>query len=231
MDPQLSWPERHPYLLLGGCLILLLALILGLVFGLKKSGPTCPELRSSLIIVQKNETLSVGTHKIDRTGYDLRVFAPLTVVAAGPTGHTETHVFSEPCGETSLVLKAEHNYDTLILSLPTTTNKCPGFASTAIITSSVDSTQKTLGLGEHPISRTDYVLKVFAPLTVVATGPTGHTETRVFIENYETPCGEIRFELDEEHTYDKLTLSIPNTSNKGLAFIEDTTGRERLTPE
>jgi hypothetical protein len=79
---------------------------------------------------------------------------------------------------------------------------CEGLISKALVGENV---QRVLGVGQHLIARTDYTMKIYPPLRVVASGPTGDRQETVY-EAGEQACTFQRLLLDREKTYDTLTL-------------------------
>jgi len=83
----------------------------------EKANPNCT--RSVAIIPNKNLTLQVGTHSIDKDSYNINIYPPLHVVATGPGNARQemNYPSSEACPTmTMLVLDKDKTYDTLILS-------------------------------------------------------------------------------------------------------------------
>jgi hypothetical protein len=83
----------------------------------EKANPNCT--RSVAIIPNKNLTLQVGTHSIDKDSYNINIYPPLHVVATGPGNARQemNYPSSEACPTmTKLILDKDKTYDTLILS-------------------------------------------------------------------------------------------------------------------
>ena len=83
----------------------------------EKANPNCT--RSVAIIPNKNLTLQVGTHSIDKDSYNINIYPPLHVVATGPGNARQemNYPSSVACPTmTMLVLDKDKTYDTLILS-------------------------------------------------------------------------------------------------------------------
>ena len=86
-----------------------------------KISDNCPH--SIAVIPNKNLTLEVGTHPIDKDSYLINVYPPLHVVATGPGGERDERNYpaTEACPSmVKLALDKEKNYDTLILTSDTT---------------------------------------------------------------------------------------------------------------
>jgi hypothetical protein len=86
-----------------------------------KLNDNCP--RSLAFIPNKNLTLEVGTHPIDKDSYIMNIYPPLRVVATGPGGERDERNYpaTESCPTmVKLALDKEKMYDTLILTSDTT---------------------------------------------------------------------------------------------------------------
>ena len=86
-----------------------------------KLNDNCPH--SFAFIPNKNLTLQVGTHPIDKDSYIMDIYPPLHVVATGPGGERDERNYpaTEACPSmVKLALDKEKMYDTLILTLDTT---------------------------------------------------------------------------------------------------------------
>jgi hypothetical protein len=100
---------------------------------------------------------------------------------------------------------------------PVAPSMCGGLTSKAVVGENI---QRVLGVGQHPIGRTDYTMKIYPPLRVVATGPTGHRQEMTFVVSQQE-CTFERLVLDSEKTYDLLTLSAVTTPTN-LTKLADT---------
>ena len=77
---------------------------------------------SIAVIPNKNLTLEVGTHPIDKDSYIINIYPPLHVVATGPGGERDERNYptTEACPSmVKLALDKEKIYDTLILTSDT----------------------------------------------------------------------------------------------------------------
>jgi len=86
----------------------------------QKLSDNCPH--SIAIIPNKNLTLEVGTHPIDKDSYIINVYPPLRVVVTGPGGERDERNYpaTESCPTmVKLALDKEKMYDTLILTSDT----------------------------------------------------------------------------------------------------------------
>jgi len=86
----------------------------------QKLSDNCPH--SIAIIPNKNLTLEVGTHRIDKDSYIMDIYPPLHVVATGPGGERQEMIYTtkQACPTmVKLALDKEKMYDTLILTSDT----------------------------------------------------------------------------------------------------------------
>ena len=138
-----------------------------------KLSDNCPH--SFAFIPDKNLTLQVGTHPIDKDSYIINVYPPLHVVATGPGGERDERNYpaTEACPSmVKLALDKEKMYDTLILTSDTTikASSNPGEVNPSMVNTTYsgyaldmngnvinpDETQTTITRDENAISNLRY---------------------------------------------------------------------------
>ena len=101
-------------------------------------------------------------------------------------------------------------------------NNCPH--SVAII----PNKNLTLEVGTYPIDKDSYIINVYPPLHVVATGPGGERDERNYPATEACPS-MVKLSLDKEKMYDTLILTLDTSMKQSLAPIpENPTTRKNV---